>query len=97
MSSAFDLTIGNVDLALGETEFFVATAVVEDVDVVVDSNNHQYPSINADLARLAVDEVIEDPNVEELHGATTFKLASADVTSCSTSSARSPGSVVNIS
>jgi len=97
VASAFDFAGGDIDLTFGQAEVFVAASVIEHVHVAFNAHYDEHEPVEAHLAGLTVDEVVQDPDVQRLHGATTFRLANADVTSRSTSSASSIGSVVNIS
>jgi len=75
----------------------VTTTVVQDVDVVVDSHEHQHPILDVELMWHAAFEVAQLPDIDGRHGVTTFTVAKTDVTSRSTSSANSAGRLASIS
>jgi len=97
VSGTFDLRGLTVDFALGETEVFVAAPVVQDVDIVLDSHQHQYPVLDSNLMGHATLEVAQLPDIDGRHGVTTLTVARTDVTSRSTSSANSGGRLASIS
>jgi len=75
----------------------VAAAVIENVEIVFNTNDDEGAALGLNLSSFATDEVTQDAKINRRHGVTTVVAASASVMSASTMAASPEGNVATIS